>query len=187
MISTALSYVDFNISEYTEYISGSCYDDDGHYIITVDYPGGEEQGVAVEAFVLKLDMISDGLTANSAKIEFRTQGVTVTGEFGIGDTEIQTFSDTEKAKYNGTLLDDFSEGVAGDFYGKWIGGGCEVQISEKSASATVESKSGSVKFFSLGKYAVLGGDAGLYILHLTDEGMELSDGFKSYSLVKASE
>lgn len=96
LISTALSYFDFNISEYTEYISGSCYDDDGHYIITVDYPGGEEQGVAVEAFVLKLDMISDGLTANSAKIEFRAQGVTVTGEFGIGDTEIQTFSDTEK-------------------------------------------------------------------------------------------
>lgn len=187
LINTALSYVDFNISEYTEYISGSCYDDDGHYIITVDYPGGEEQGVTVEAFVLKLDMISDGLTANSAKIEFRAQGVTVTGEFGIGDTEIQTFSDTEKAKYNGTLLDDFSEGVASDFYGKWIGGGCEVQISEKSASATVESKNGSVKFFSLGKYAVLGGDAGLYILHLTDEGMELSDGFKSYSLVKASE
>lgn len=115
LISTALSYVDFNISEYTEYISGSCYDDDGHYIITVDYPGGEEQGVAVEAFVLKLDMISDGLTANSAKIEFRAQGVTVTGEFGIGDTEIQTFSDTEKAKYNGTLLDDFQRALQATF------------------------------------------------------------------------
>ena len=184
LIKTVMSDINFDISEYSSYITGSCCEDEGHYLIDVKYPGGEIEGVEVEAFELNLDMISDGYTASSLDMTLRASGKTISGKMTVGEVQLNTLTESEKAKYDGELLNDFTGGENADFYGLWVGANCEINISADSVTAKIDGTQGSYTFTRLGKYALLKGDK-VYVLHLNKTIMNVTDGFNTYEVGKA--